>query len=106
MFLEWLMTDEAVNLTAENLAGFYPLNINKPTTSSGANDEKFLQLVREYPGDIRWMFTEISNKAPAAADIIRRDLYRMITDNLTPLEAAQNLQDGLGEWYAPAQSCR
>ena len=106
LFLEWVMSDEAVNLTAQNLAGFYPLNINKPTTSNGADDEKFLQLVRDYPGDIRWMFTEISNKIPAAADIIRVDLNRMIANDLTPLEAAQNLQDGLGEWYEPAQSCQ
>jgi hypothetical protein len=34
--------------------------------------EKFLKPVRDYPGDIRWMFTEISNKIPAAADIIRK----------------------------------
>ena len=106
LFLEWMMTEEAVNLTAQNLAGFYPLNANKPTTSSGSDDEKFLELVRHYPGDIRWMFTEISNKTPAAADIIRGDLYRMIADGLTPLEAAQDLQNGLGEWYEPAQSCK
>jgi len=63
-------------------------------------------LVRDYPGDIRWMFTEISNKIPAAADIIRRDLNLMITDDLTSFDAAQDLQDGLGEWYEPAQSCQ
>jgi len=106
IFLEWMMSDEAVNLTAQNLAGFYPLNVNKPATGSGSDDEKFLKLVREYPADIRWMFTEISNKTPAAADIIRRDLYRMVADDLTPLQAAQDLQNGLGEWYEPAQSCK
>lgn len=106
LFLEWLMSEEAVDLTAQNLAGFYPLNAYKPATSSGPDDEKFLQLVRDYPGDIRWMFTEISNRTPAAADIIRKDLYRIIAENLSPLEAAQNLQNGLGEWYEPAQSCK
>lgn len=105
LFLEWLMSKEAVDLTAQNLAGFYPLNRYKPVTSNGPDDEKFLELVREYPGDIRWMFTEISNKTPAAADIIRKDLYRMVAEDLTPLEAAQDLQNGLGEWYEPAQSC-
>ena len=106
LFLEWLMSEEAVNLTAQNLAGFYSLNNNKPTASSGADDGKFLQLVRDYPGDIRWMFTEISNKTPAAADMIRKDLYRMVAEDLTPLEAAQDLQNGLGEWYEPAQNCK
>jgi branched-chain amino acid transport system substrate-binding protein len=106
LFLEWLMSPEAVDLTAQNLAGFYPLNRNQAAVGSGPDDQKFLDLVNNYPGDIRWMFTEISNKTPSAADIIRRDLNRMITDDLTPQEAAKNLQDGLGEWYAPAQSCK
>jgi ABC-type glycerol-3-phosphate transport system substrate-binding protein len=80
--------------------------LHKTTESSGPDDQKFLDLVNKYPGDIRWMFTEISNKTPAAADIIRKDLYRMVAFDLTPQEAAQNLQDGLGEWYEPAQSCK
>lgn len=106
LFLEWLMSQEAVDLTAQNLAGFYPLNRNQAAVGSGPDDQKFLDLVNRYPGDIRWPFTEISNKTPAAVDIIRRDLNRMLTRNLTPQEAAKNLQDGLGEWYAPAQSCK
>jgi raffinose/stachyose/melibiose transport system substrate-binding protein len=105
LFLEWVMTKDAVNLTAKNLIGFYPLNVNKPAISGGIHDQKFLELVREYPGDIRWMFTEISNKIPSAADIIRRDLYQMMVSDLAPRDAAQNLQNDLGEWYEPAQSC-
>ena len=106
LFLEWVMTKDAVNLTAKNLIGFYPLNINKPVAGGGVHDQKFLELVRQYPGDIRWMFTEISNEIPSAADIVRRDLNQMVASDLSPREAAQNLQDGLGEWYEPAQSCQ
>ena len=106
MFLNWLMSQEAVDLTAENLAGFYPLNKIKTSKASGADDLKFLNLVNQYPGDIRWMFTEISNKYPRADVIIRNDLYNLIAFGLTPQEAAQHLQSGLGEWYEPAQSCK
>ncbi|NWG35794.1 MAG: extracellular solute-binding protein [Chloroflexi bacterium] len=106
LFLEWLMSEEAVNLTSRNLAGFYPLNKNKPIESSGPDDSKFLSLIRNYPSDIRWMFTEISDKIPTAADIVRKNLHRMVTENLTPQEAAQDLQNGLGEWYEPAQNCK
>jgi raffinose/stachyose/melibiose transport system substrate-binding protein len=107
LFLEWMMSEEAVDLTAQNLAGFYPLN-NKVDASKArdANDEKFLKLVNTYKGDIRWMYTEISNKIPSADAIIRRDLYNMLAFDLTPQEAAQHLQSGLGEWYEPAQSCK
>ena len=106
LFLNWMMTEDAVNLTAENLAGFYPLNKTPPTVKMGPNDQKFLDLVKQYRGDIRWMFTEISNKYPKADAIIRRSLYEMVASDLKPMEAAQRLQDGLGEWYEPAQSCR
>jgi ABC-type glycerol-3-phosphate transport system substrate-binding protein len=106
MFLEWLMTKEAVDLTAQNLAGFYPLSNTKASGSSGPNDEKFLALVNNYDSDIRWMYTEISSRVPSALEIVRRDLYNMVAFDMTPQEAAQNLQNGLGEWYEPAQSCR
>jgi raffinose/stachyose/melibiose transport system substrate-binding protein len=107
MFLDWMMSKEAVDLTAQNLAGFYPLN-NKVDASKArdANDEKFLTLVNTYKGDIRWMYTEISSKIPSADAIIRNDLYNMMASDLTPQEAAQHLQNGLGEWYEPAQSCK
>lgn len=105
MFLNWLMTDEAVDLTAQNLPGFYPLNNHQATQGSNVNDEKFLKLVNEYLPDIRWMYTEINNKVPGAASIVRKSLYDMIASDLTPTEAAQRLQAGLGEWYEPAQTC-
>ena len=106
MFLEWLMTEKAVNMAAEKLAGFYPLNSIRPTQGSGPDDLKFLTLVNSYPTDIRWMYTEISNEVPSALEIVRQDLNHMLTVDLTPQEAAQNLQNGLGEWYEPAQNCQ
>lgn len=107
LFLAWLMTKDAVNLASQKLTGFFPLNSSiEATRTSGPDDTKFLRLVNNYPADIRWMYTEISNKTPSALDIIRNDLFRMMTVSLPPEEAAQNLQAGLGEWYEPAQSCR
>ena len=106
MFLEWLMTEEAVNLASQNLAGFYTLNSIEVSRASNANDAKFLNLVNNYPTDIRWMYTEISNKTPSALEIVRRNLYEMMMFNLSSEEAAQRLQDGLGEWYEPAQNCK
>ena len=106
LFLEWLMTKQAVDLTAKNLAGFYPLNNTKPSIAGSGDDQKFLNLALRYPGDIRWMFVEISNEVPRADKIIIKDLHDIIANGLTPEEAAQNLQAGLGEWYEPAQSCK
>jgi len=105
-FLKWLMSKEAVDLTAQNLAGFYPLNKNETSKASNDNDAKFLKLVNSYDEDIRWMYAGLSSKIPGADAIIRKDLYNMVAFDLTPQEAAQHLQTGLGEWYEPAQSCK
>jgi len=105
LFLEWLMTKQAVDLTAKNLKGFYPLSQIKADGAGSEDDQKFLDLVNQYPGDIRWMFVEVSNEVPRADKIIIKSLHDIVAHGLTPKEAAQNLQDGLGEWYQPAQSC-
>jgi len=106
-FLEWLTTKQAVDLTARNLKGFYPLNKIKAGGAGSEDDQKFLDLVQQYPGDIRWMFVDISNQVPRADKIIIKSLNSLVTsDDFTALDAAQDLQDGLGEWYEPAQSCR
>jgi branched-chain amino acid transport system substrate-binding protein len=106
LFLEWLMSPEAINLMAQKLPGFYPLRLVEITPGANPNDAKFLNLVYDYPTDIRWMYTEISSKSPGALEIIRRALYEMMAFSLTPQEAASQLQAGLGEWYEPAQSCK
>ncbi|NWG07889.1 MAG: extracellular solute-binding protein [Chloroflexi bacterium] len=107
LFLEWLMSPEAVELAARNLPGFYPLSNHKTNAVSltNPNDEKFLRLIMDYETDIRWMYTEINNRDPGASDIVRRSLYEMAISRITPREAAQRLQNGLGEWYEPAQNC-
>ena len=78
MFLEWLMSKEAVQLTAENLPGFYPLNKTEASRGSNPNDTQFLNLANNYETDIRWMYTEINSQQPGAADIVRRDLYQIM----------------------------
>jgi len=107
LFLNWLATNEkAVSVTASSLVGFYPLNSNiKAKGASSISDQKFLDLVNNYDIDIRWMFVEISDKVPRADKIIIRDLNAIIASGLTPEEAAEDLQSGLGEWYEPAQNC-
>lgn len=106
-FIEWITTKQAVDLTARNLIGFYPLNDKiKAGGASSVEDQKFLDLVNDYPSDIRWMFVEISDQVPRADKIIINNLNEIIANDLLPEEAAANLQKGLGEWYEPAQTCR
>jgi raffinose/stachyose/melibiose transport system substrate-binding protein len=105
-FLKWLTTKQAIELTSRILPGFYVLNENKPATASDSNDQKFWDLAQQHPADIRWMFTEISDKYPRADAIIRENLFQIMRSGMTPEQAAQNLQNGLGQWYEPAQTCK
>jgi raffinose/stachyose/melibiose transport system substrate-binding protein len=106
LFLEWLMSRAAINLTAENLPGFYPLSNIRVTGSSDRHDFEFQQLANRYPTDIRWAYTEISNRVPSGIDLFRENLNRLAREEINAAQAAQNLQTGLGEWYPPAQTCR
>jgi len=100
------MTEDAVQLTAQNLPGFYPLNNAEASRGSNPNDTMFLYLVHFSEEDIRWMYTEINNEKPGAAAIVRKSLYAMMLNSLIPQEAAQKLQNGLAEWYEPSQTCK
>jgi raffinose/stachyose/melibiose transport system substrate-binding protein len=106
LFLNWMMSRAAVNLTAENLPGFYPLGKIRITGSSNRYDYQFQRLANRYPTDIRWAYTEISNKSPSGIDLFRVNLNRLVKGEITAAAAARNVQAGLGEWYAPAQTCR
>ena len=106
LFLEWLMSKQAVDLIARNLPGFYPLNRVEASGGSDPSDMKFLNLVNKYPADIRWMYTEISTKKPSALDSVRESLNAMVVADLSAQAAADKLQNDLAEWYLPAQTCR
>lgn len=106
LFLQWLMTEDAAKAVAENLPGFYPLLDLNNLQASGPNDSAFLQMTVDYPTDVRWVMTEISDQYPRASDLMRQSLYEMARGDQTAFQAANRLQDGLAEWYHPAQICR
>jgi raffinose/stachyose/melibiose transport system substrate-binding protein len=112
-FLKWLMTD-GVKETEKYLPGRYLL-INSATgqtipTTELVHAQDFAKLTT-YPSDIRWMFSEVDGQYPRSSEVIKDALYRMVTPDssgvyLSPNEAANLLQKGLGEWYPPAQTCK
>jgi len=106
LFLNWLMTDEAVKLMVENLPGFYPLRNNIEGQNENIHAHEFLQFASQYPTDARWAETEISDHHPGAQDLIRNALFEIAYGNLSARGAANNFQDGLAEWYEPAQTCK
>lgn len=106
MFIEWLMTDDAVKLMVEKLPGFYPLRMNVEGENQNHHAQEFLQLAGKYPNDVRWAETEISDHKPGAQVLIRQSLFDIAYNNLPAWQAARDLQNGLAQWYEPAQSCK
>ena len=105
-FINWLMDKRSAPTLASNLPGFYPLGNVASGTSPNAHDLEFLRLAKDYPTDVRWVFDKISDQYPRASDIVRQALNEMAARGLSAGNAANRLQNGLPEWYEPAQVCR
>ncbi len=105
LFIEWLMTQQGVNAIAKYLPGFYPLNNKPATTADQGYQDDFLKLSNNYESDARWIYINISAQSPRADEIVRFALYDIFKNDLTAAEAADRLQNGLSEWYKPAQTC-
>jgi ABC-type glycerol-3-phosphate transport system substrate-binding protein len=107
VFINWLMDKASAPAVAANLPGFYPLGNVESGVSSNTHDVEFLRLASGYSTDVRWIFTGISDYYPRASDIVRQALYEMASKKITGgVVAANRLQNGLAEWYAPAQTCK
>jgi hypothetical protein len=68
---------------------------------------EFQELTRKYPTDLRWAYSELSltNQLPAPASLMQSAQYAMVEEGITPQQAADRLQEGLSQWYEPAQTC-
>ncbi len=107
-FLEWLMTEDGLNLSLKLLPGLYPLSSQPLNPVDSIHSAQFQKLATTHPADLRWAYSEISatNQMPSAADLVRKFEYAMVSDGITAQQAADGLQAGLAQWYEPAQTCK
>ncbi len=102
IFLEWLATPEYAKLLEDNLPGLFPLNLKKPTlTDQPGND--FLALNIGRGRDVRWVLPNTS--LPNGRTLMQDAALGVMRGDLTPRQAADQLQNGLAQWYLPAQQC-
>lgn len=104
LFLTWMTTDEFARLLGNELPGFFPIHSDVPELED-EHANQFLALNERYPTDIRFSWEELGNGSPSAYALILDDTRGVIEGTTTPPEAADALQDGLAQWYAPAQRC-
>ncbi|MEM7330535.1 MAG: extracellular solute-binding protein [Chloroflexota bacterium] len=104
LFLTWLTTNELANLLGNELPGFFPMH-NEPPQLQNIRANTFLALNHERGLDVRWAWPQLTKNIPSGYDLMQEGTIAVINNEMTPEEAAQSLQAGLGQWFEPAQRC-
>jgi len=101
VFLEWLTTPEAAELFGNQLLGFFSMNTAAPHLED-AHAQAFQALASDQDTDVSWAINE---GLPSGSKLMEIGALGVLHGEMTPQEAADQLQKGLAAWYEPAQIC-
>ncbi len=104
LFLEWMTTPEFAALLGNQLPGFFPLHTEAPTLENEHADA-FLALNEGRGTDVRWAWEGLLDGEPNGYDLMQNNAIAVLNGDMTPQEAADSLQEGLAQWFEPAQTC-
>lgn len=104
-FLRWLMTPEAAKILTTKLEGNFALHKQMPDIEN-TKAQRFYSFVQERDTDVRWTYPELHEKIPGGHTLTKEASKKVLSGDMTPQEAANHLQEGLGEWYTSAQTCK
>jgi raffinose/stachyose/melibiose transport system substrate-binding protein len=109
IFLQWLETKNFNDVFANNVPGFFPMS-KTPTTITDPIAAQFLVFNKNAKGtDIRFTWDKIQSGPTGkqgAYNLALAGQDAILKGQMTPQQAADNLQAGLAGWYAPAQTCK
>ena len=103
-FLEWMTTAEFAKMMADNLPGFFPIS-SEPVTLENEHANAFLALNEGRGLDVRWAWEGLLDGQPDGYSLMQNGAIAVIAGEMTAQEAADALQEGLAQWFAPAQTC-
>lgn len=104
-FLEWMTTAEFAKLLANQLPGFFPIS-NNPPAPDNAHAAEFLALNEGAGLDIRLAWEKLLDGQPDGYILMQDSAIAVLGGDMTAQEAADALQEGLAQWYEPAQNCQ
>lgn len=104
LFLEWMTTQEFASLLGNELPGFFPMHTQMPELTN-QHAQTFLSLNNGRGTDVRFAWDKLREGTPDAYHLIMDGAVNVVNGKQTPLEAANALQNGLAQWYKPAQTC-
>ena len=104
LLLEWLAKPETGELLSNELPGFFPMHKKAPAIRN-KHANAFIALNEGRETDVRWAFPKLMDSSPNGKALMQKNTAAVIMGQKTPQEAATALQDGLGQWFKPAQKC-
>jgi raffinose/stachyose/melibiose transport system substrate-binding protein len=99
-FLEWLTTAEFAELYSNALPGFFTLS-NHSIELRDELAQTFLSWRNECESTIRNSYQILSRGEPNLENELWRVSAQVINGDITPQEAARQIQEGLDKWYKP-----
>ena len=105
LFLEWMTTQEFAALLGNELPGFFPMHSQLPDLQN-EHANTFLSLNKDRGTDVRFAWEQLRDGSPDAYALIMDGAVAVLNDQEEPQTAADALQNGLAEWFVPAQSCK
>jgi raffinose/stachyose/melibiose transport system substrate-binding protein len=105
VFLEWIIQPAFGRLLGGHLPGFFPMHRNAPElTDRTAN--KFLSFNQTRETDIRLAWEKLRAGFPDGYTLMMDAAVSVLNGKQTPQAAADKIQNGLEQWFAPAQKCK
>jgi raffinose/stachyose/melibiose transport system substrate-binding protein len=104
VFLEWMTSPEFAKLMADNLPGFFPIS-NEPVELANEHANTFLSLNQGRGLDVRWAWEGLLDGQPDGYTLMQDNAIAVLAGDETPQQAADALQEGLAQWFEPAQTC-
>jgi raffinose/stachyose/melibiose transport system substrate-binding protein len=104
-FLAWLATPQVAALLGRELPGYLSMHeaAGAPPNEHAA---AFYALSQDCETDVRWAWPRLRDGLPNGYDLMVKGTQGVLVGEITPQQAADLLQGGLGQWFEPAQSCR
>ena len=101
-FLSWMTSAEFAELYSNALPGFFSLSDNEITLEDPLAQE-FMSWRGECESTIRNSYQILSRGEPNLENELWRISAQVINGDVTPADAAAEIQAGLEKWYAPQQ---
>ena len=101
-FLEWMTGSEFAALYSNALPGFFSLS-NHSITLTDPLAQEFLDWRGQCESTIRNSYQILSRGEPNMENDLWNVSAQVINGDMTPTQAAEQIQAGLEVWYAPQQ---